>query len=72
MTTIKLKSGFEGKVIEKFHYGHKDIRAPFTLEGGFLLKGINGYLATIKVLPPEMTETLYRGEVLYSEIESID
>ena len=72
MTTVKLKCGYEGKIIQKFHKGNGDIRPPYNLDGGFLLKGINGYLAQIKVLPPEITKILYSGEVLYSEIESID
>jgi hypothetical protein len=66
---IKLRSGFQGKIVERFHQGHGDIRPPFTLKGGFKLQGINGYFGFITVLPPEIKKTLYPGEVLYSEIE---
>jgi hypothetical protein len=68
MEVIKLKNGFEGKVIERYHQGHKDIRPPYTLDGGFSLKGINGSIGIVKVLPPAIDSVMYAGEVLFSEI----
>ena len=69
METIKLKNGFEGRIIEKYHKGHSDIRPPYNLDGGFSLKGINGSIGIITVLPPSIKTVMYKGEFLYSEIE---
>ena len=42
-TVVRLKNGFVGEVINYFTFGHKDIRPPYNLKGGFALKGIEGY-----------------------------
>lgn len=70
MKTVELKSGFTGVVVEEFTKGNKDIRPPYTLEGGFKLKGINGYIGYVTVLPKTIKETIYKGEVLFSDIQN--
>ena len=67
-TVVRLKNGFVGEVINYFTYGHKDIRPPYNLKGGFALKGIEGHIGYVKVLPPEIKEIYYGGEVLFSDI----
>lgn len=66
---VELKGGAIGEIIQKHHSGHGDIRAPYCLSGGFVLKMINR-IGHLSVLPPRM-ELEYQGEVEFSDIESI-
>jgi hypothetical protein len=68
MKIIKLKTGYEGTIIERYHFGHKDIRPPFTKEGGFQLKPVHPFLCYVTVLPPTIEKVMYSGEVLFSEV----
>jgi len=69
MDTITLKCGFEGKIIRTLTRAHGDIRPPhYNLDGAIVLKGVNGWVGYVTILPPDITEVLYCGEVLHSEL----
>jgi hypothetical protein len=64
---ITLNNGYTGEVISIGTFGNKDIRPPYHKIGQPTLKGINGYLGYIRIIPNEW-EVLYGDEVKENEI----
>ena len=64
---INLKSGFKGIVINICTKGNGDIRPPYHKEGIPQVKGINGYLGYIDIIPSEWP-IYYGGEVKEDEV----
>jgi hypothetical protein len=67
---ITLESGWTGKVINILHKGHTDIRPPFHSDGHPILRGINGCLGTVHIIPSDWP-IYYGDEVSEHEVKEV-
>lgn len=67
---ITLECGWTGKVINILHKGHSDIRPPFHQEGHPILKGINGCVGTVHIIPNDWP-IYYGDEVNEDEVKRV-
>jgi hypothetical protein len=65
---LKFGNALEMEVFQVYHRGNGDIRPPYTLDGGFACKGVNGAFGQLRILPIEMGEAdLQIGREIHME-----